>query len=60
MLGEARKTDFGNTLLSNEGTQHLPRHAGSNMADTIAKRGTLGFAKMSRPICPPDAHPRRN
>lgn len=46
MLGEARKTDFGNTLLSNEGMNTFRDMQDSNVADTIAKRGTLGFAKM--------------
>jgi flagellar protein FlgJ len=46
MLSEARKVDFGNTLFTNEGTKTFREMQDSNFADTVAKRGTLGFAKM--------------
>jgi flagellar protein FlgJ len=46
MLAESRKVDFGNTLFTNEGTKTFREMQDSNFADTVAKRGTLGFAKM--------------
>lgn len=46
MLAESRKVDFGNTLFTNEGTKTFREMQDSNFADTVAKRGTLGFARM--------------
>lgn len=46
MLAESRKVDFGNTLFSNQGTQTFREMQDSRMADTMAQRGTLGFAKV--------------
>jgi flagellar protein FlgJ len=46
MLAEARKADFGNTLLTNEGTKTFREMQDSRFADTAAQQGTLGFAKM--------------
>jgi flagellar protein FlgJ len=46
MLAEARKTDFGDTLMSNEGTKTFREMQDSRFADAAAKTGSLGFAKM--------------
>ncbi len=46
MLAEARKTDFGDKLMSNEGTQTFREMQDSRFADAAAKTGSLGFAKM--------------
>jgi flagellar protein FlgJ len=46
MLAESRKTNFGNTLLTNEGTKTFREMQDSRFADTVAQKGTLGFAKM--------------
>jgi len=46
VLAQARKTDFGNTLLTNEGTKTFREVQDSRYADTIAQQGKLGFAKL--------------
>ena len=46
VLSAARKTDFGNTLLTNEGTKTFREVQDSNYADTTAQQGKLGFAKL--------------
>lgn len=46
MLAQARKVDFGNTLFDQKATENFRDMQDSNLADTMAKRGTLGFARM--------------
>lgn len=46
VLAQARKTDFGNTLLSNEGTKTFREVQDSNYADTVAQQGKLGLARL--------------
>jgi flagellar protein FlgJ len=46
MLSESRKVDFGNTLFSDKGTETFREMQDSRLADTMAQRGTLGFARM--------------
>ncbi|NKJ01175.1 rod-binding protein [Novosphingobium sp. SG707] len=46
MLAQARKVDFGNTLFDNKAAENFRDMQDSKMADTMAQRGTLGFARM--------------
>lgn len=46
VLAETRKANFGNSLFDNQGMQTFREMQDSNLADNMAKQGTLGFAKM--------------
>ncbi|WCT76896.1 rod-binding protein [Novosphingobium humi] len=46
MLAQARKVDFGNTLFDQKAAENFRDMQDSKMADTMAQRGTLGFARM--------------
>ena len=46
MLAESRKTDLSDGMLSNEGTRTFREMQDARFADTVAERGTLGFAKL--------------
>jgi len=46
MLAESRKTDLSGGLFSNEGTKTFREMQDANYADTAAKQGSFGFAKM--------------
>ncbi|NOW47583.1 flagellar protein FlgJ [Novosphingobium sp. SG751A] len=46
MLAQARKVDFGNSLFDQKATENFRDMQDSKMADTMAQRGTLGFARM--------------
>lgn len=46
VLAETRKANFGDTMMNSQGMQTFREMQDSNLADTMAKQGTLGFAKM--------------
>jgi len=46
VLAETRKANFGESMLNSQGTQTFREMQDSNLADNMAKQGTLGFAKM--------------
>jgi peptidoglycan hydrolase FlgJ len=46
MLAEARKSNMGDTLFSNQGTDTFREMQEQTFAQIVTKRGGLGFAKM--------------
>ena len=57
MLAEARKTDFGDKLMSNEGTKTFREMQDSRFADAAAKTGSLGFANIIEAQLSRQSHP---
>lgn len=46
VLAETRKSNFGDSMFNSQGMQTFREMQDSNLADTMAKQGSLGFARM--------------